>query len=415
MIHLSKKEECCGCSACVERCPKHCITFSEDSEGFLYPSVDTDNCIDCGICESVCPFAHPDSARLPLKVLAAINIDEPVRLASSSGGVFTSLAAKVIDQGGIVFGAEFENDWSVSIGYSETVEGLSKFRGSKYLQANAKSAFSKCEEFLKSGKEVLFSGSPCQIAGLKKYLRSDYGNLLTVDFVCHGVPSPKVWKLYLDEIVGAVRDHKNLSDYKFSLYEDNGVTASIVSPFKSNDYMNAFLKNLILRPSCYHCKVRECRSMSDITIGDYWGIRNVCRDIDDGKGTSLVMLHTPKGLKSFNCTDIHSVETSFEDATASNPVIITSPSPCRSRACFFKKADTCRSVVRLIRKSIKSQLPFQRRIHTTAHNIKSALLQLKSPKIHAPVSNKTRPCNISFRFKGNSWKEYELKIDFKDQ
>lgn len=181
MIRLAGKEDCCGCSACVERCPKQCISFSEDKEGFFYPSVDVGSCIDCGVYESVCPFAHPAGTRLPLKVLAAKNIDETVRLASSSGGIFTYLATQIINQRGVVFGAQFNDEWLVDIGYSETIDGLSGFRGSKYLQANVGDSFTICEDFLKSGRKVLFSGTPCQIAGLKKFLREDYGNLITIE------------------------------------------------------------------------------------------------------------------------------------------------------------------------------------------------------------------------------------------
>lgn len=413
MIRIENKANCCGCSACIERCPKQCITLAEDNEGFSYPSVDHSKCIECGLCESVCPFIHTQEARLPIKVLAAINKDEQIRLGSSSGGLFSSIATQIIKQGGVVFGARFDKDWLVNIGFTETIEGLSAFRGSKYLQARIGNSFVECEEFLKSGRKVLFSGSPCQIAGLKRFLHCDYENLITVDFVCHGVPSPKVWKLYLKEVLAAVNEHKNLFDYKFSYSECKNGIFSIVSPFNSNDYMKAFLKDLILRPSCYHCKVREGRSMSDITIGDYWGIQNACPNMDDNKGTSLALLHSTKGLEILNFTDCMSMETTFEDATASNPAIISSPHPCKTRDSFFIDIDKPQSIIKLIRKNVKTNVSLWRRIHNTAHIIKIKAKMVSYPTKDIYSEEKVDPFSISFRSKENGWKEYQMKIDFK--
>ena len=199
MINIEDKKKCCGCSACVQRCPKQCISLQEDEEGFLYPQVDKKICVNCGLCEKVCPVLNPVKARKPQVVFAARAIDEKVRLESSSGGVFTVLAELVIERGGVVFGAKFNEKWEVVHAYTESKEGLSAFRGSKYVQSKIENSYKQAESFLKAGREVLFSGTPCQIAGLKLYLRKEYTNLLTVDFVCHGVPSPMVWKDYLEE------------------------------------------------------------------------------------------------------------------------------------------------------------------------------------------------------------------------
>lgn len=199
MISINDKKDCCGCAACVQRCPKQCITLHEDNEGFLYPQVDESLCIDCGLCEKVCPVINQADERTPLGVYAAKNPNESVRMQSSSGGVFTMLAERIIDEDGVVFGACFDERWEVVHSYVETKEALAKFRGSKYVQSKIGSTYQQVEGFLKSGRKVLFSGTPCQIAGLKKYLRKEYDNLLAVDFICHGVPSPGVFRTYLQE------------------------------------------------------------------------------------------------------------------------------------------------------------------------------------------------------------------------
>ena len=209
MINIEDKKQCCGCSACVQRCPKQCIVMKEDEEGFLYPVADKDVCIDCNLCEQVCPVLRQREEREPLDVYAAFNKNEEVRMQSSSGGVFTALAESIIKEGGVVFGARFNEDWEVVHDYVETVEGLSAFRGSKYVQSRIGCTFSQAEQFLKQGRKVLFSGTPCQIAGLKLFLRKEYENLLSVDFICHGVPSPGVWRQYLNEFIALMGNKKN--------------------------------------------------------------------------------------------------------------------------------------------------------------------------------------------------------------
>lgn len=201
MINIIEKKDCCGCSACVQRCPQQCISLEEDEEGFLYPIINEAACIDCGLCEKVCPVLHSGDAHKPLKVFAAKNNNEKIRVESSSGGVFTVLAELVIDEGGVVFGAKFGEHWDVIHDYTETKEGLAAFRGSKYVQSRIGDCFNKAKSFLVQGRKVLFSGTPCQISGLKRFLGKEYDSLLTVDFICHGVPSPKVWRMYLNETI----------------------------------------------------------------------------------------------------------------------------------------------------------------------------------------------------------------------
>ena len=366
MITISDKHNCCGCSACLQACPKHCITMQQDAEGFKYPQVDTSSCIDCGLCEKVCPFLHPYEPRTPRHTYAAINNNEQIRMESSSGGIFTLLAEQIITDGGVVFGARFDENWQVKLDYTETVEGLASFRGSKYVQARSEETFVQCERFLKSGRKVMFSGTPCQIAGLNHYLRKEYDNLLTVDFVCHGVPSPKVWAKYLHEVAGIVnvqgvsmrdKQHEGWKRFNFVLdYKKEGDTISIASYHQNNDYMRAFLCDMILRPSCYACKAKECRSHSDITIADFWGIQNIRPDMDDDKGTGLVLVHTVKGKDYMPFGKITYEEVTFEDGYRENPALYKSAKPWFRRAEFFRKVDEKESIIKLIRKTLRPSL-----------------------------------------------------------
>jgi len=200
-VQLVKRELCTGCGACYSICPVHCISMQEDPEGFLYPVIEKEKCTSCKKCENVCPAIVQGNERKPLSVYAAKNLNEEIRRQSSSGGIFTLIAESIIQKGGVVFGARFNGNWEVVHDYTETEEGLAAFRGSKYVQSRIGDTYLKAKDFLLAGRKVLFSGTPCQIAGLKAFLQKDYDNLLTVDLICHGVPSPLVWKRYLDEVI----------------------------------------------------------------------------------------------------------------------------------------------------------------------------------------------------------------------
>ena len=372
MIHITEKFYCCGCMACVSVCPKQCIKMIEDEEGFLYPEIDASRCIDCKLCEKVCPELCQKEERSPLSVYAAKNKNEQIRLASSSGGIFTLLAEKVIDEDGVVFGARFNEKWDIVHDYKETKEGLVAFRGSKYVQSYMGDCYQKVKSFLQQGREVMFTGTPCQIAGLKNYLRKDYDNLLTVDVVCHGVPSPKIWRMYLDEI--ARKGGKNLilshpicgkteiksidfrsksmgwKKYSFALTlseakaegEKNIVLLS--SAFTENPYMNAFLSNLSLRPSCYACPVKSGKSGSDITMADFWGIEDVLPDFDDDKGVSLVLSYSEKGIHWLNDPNCKYIKVGYQNAQKANPSISTSVTRPINRDFFFHQLEHKESI-----------------------------------------------------------------------
>ena len=365
MIQILDKSQCCGCTACVSICPKQCITMREDEEGFLYPVVDSSHCIDCNLCKKVCPELYPKEMREPLHVYAAKHKNEQVRLASSSGGIFTLLAEKIIDEGGVVFGVRFNNNWDVVHDYTETMEGLAVFRGSKYVQSYMGDCYLKAKSFLEQGRKVMFTGTPCQIAGLKNFLRKDYDNLLTVDVVCHGVPSPKVWQVYLDEIAreggkNSVLSHPIVEKteinhidfrsksigwkkYSFALTLSKATadgeknTVLLSSIFTENPYMNAFLSNLSLRPSCYDCPAKSGKSGSDITIADFWGIEDVLPEFDDDKGISLVLSYSEKGGRWLAGLDCECIEVDYRSAQRMNPLISSSVSKPINRAFFFRQ------------------------------------------------------------------------------
>lgn len=382
-------EKCCGCTACFSICPKQCITMSEDKEGFLYPKVNESICIDCEQCVNVCPFHNPSESSKPSEVYAAYNKDEKIRLESSSGGVFSLIAEKILYNGGVVFGAKFTDDWQVEIVPTDTIDGLAAFRGSKYLQASVGNSYKQTKEYLKRGRNVLFSGTPCQIAGLKHFLRKDYDNLLTVDFVCHGVPSPKVWRMYLKEVTDAgkkaVKDIKfrdkprGWKRFNFTLSYDEKDKSYTISSFNGeNHYMRAFLQDMILRPSCYNCQAKCGRSHSDITIADYWGIDQTIPKMDDDKGTSLILIHTYKGQEALNFSQMKYIKSDYKEALRFNPAIERSAIPHRNRTDFFEKLDTSHSLVTLIDKELKPNLCQQASIlyQRCRHKAKILILRL---------------------------------------
>lgn len=368
MINITNKKDCCGCSACVQRCPKQCISLHEDNEGFLYPHVNTNDCINCGLCEKVCPWLNRQNKLQPLEVLAVKNRNEEERMASSSGGVFIALAKKVIADGGVVFGAVFDEKWEVKHTYAEKIEDVKPMMGSKYLQSRIENSYKDAEKFLKDGRLVLFTGSPCQITGLHNYLRTDYSNLLSIDFLCHGVPSPGVWRKYLNEAfdrseISPTSEKKAASysptslTYKIkniefrnktfrgwknfslvingTLSETGGNSLLLSESFHQNPYMRGFLSDVYLRPSCYKCKCKNGISHSDITIGDFWGAPKTMPDFDDDKGIGLVLVNTNKGKVIFDSLDMDVRKTTIENARISNGGFNDNTAEHPNRKIFF--------------------------------------------------------------------------------
>lgn len=326
MTLFQGKESCCGCGACVQSCPKGCISFMEDQEGFLYPLIDHKKCIACGLCVSVCPFHELIEAKSPQHAFAAYNTNDKVRSESSSGGFFSLLAKSILDKGGAVFGAMFDERWNVVHGFIESVDEMPRLRGSKYVQSFIGNSYEIAKRFLIAGRHVLFSGTPCQISGLKNYLSKEYDNLVTVDFICHGVPSPELWRWYLDivkkqiSIVGINFRNKDNGWKRYNFAIDYGLDAPSLRSFHKEDpFMMAFLNDLSLRPSCSSCKVKGGRSNSDITIADFWNVDKVLDGFDDDKGTNLVLENSPKGAVLLSSIqDVVSQEVDFAQAIQYN-------------------------------------------------------------------------------------------------
>lgn len=281
--------------------------------------------------------------------MAAINKNEDIRLKSSSGGIFYLLAERIIQEGGVVFGARFDADWQVVIDYTETLQGVEAFMGSKYVQARIDHAYQDAKRFLQQGRKVLFSGTPCQIAGLHQYLRKPYEQLFTVDFICHGTPSPKAWAVFLQETVQSLKDVQAVrfrdktcgwKKFGFALsYDQSHETISLLAPFYENPYMKAFLKNISLRPSCHACKANAGRSFSDLTLADFWGVETIFPHLDDDKGTGLVLVQSEKGDRLLEHPQLHSLQTSYELIKPLNPCCYQSVASHPKRDFFFQNLE----------------------------------------------------------------------------
>lgn len=370
MIHVENKN-CCGCSACFNVCPVHCIRMEDDAEGFKYPTVDTVLCLHCKKCENVCPIISPLPERQSLQVgYAAIHNNEEIRLASSSGGVFTALADVILAHGGVVCGAAFsENSRDVQHIFVESTEAVEKLRGSKYLQSFIDSSYKKVKEYLVASRPVLFSGTPCQVEGLLAYLKSPQPNLYCVNIICHGVPSPRVWREYLDfqekcfdsSTVKTSFRHKKYGWKRYSLRLLFNSRSEYLCPLDTDPYMQAFLKDLCLRPSCYFCKFKKQNSLSDITIADLWGVDSICPELDDDKGTSAIIVHSEKGASllqdaSHNLT-LYTVPAG--NIIKCNPAMIRSASRSKNRKHFMEKLGTLpfdRLVLKYAKEHLQSQL-----------------------------------------------------------
>lgn len=312
MIRLMDKADCCGCGACAQSCPKSCISMEPDSEGFLYPKVDEKSCVNCGLCEKVCPIqkkARPEAGEV--QAFAAYSPDGPLRERSSSGGIFSVLAREILSRGGVIAGAAFADDFSVRHILVEKDVELDRLRGSKYVQSRMEDTYAQVRELLKRGREVLFTGVSCQVAGLKAFLGRDYDNLWTVDVLCHGVPSPKVWQHYCREQEAAYgqklesvsfRD-KRSGWRKYSIALNLGGDTQYCRPGGEDSYMRLFLRDICLRPSCHHCRFKDLPRLSDLTIGDAWGIEKHMPDMDDDRGTSVVLVNSEKGRKLFEAVE----------------------------------------------------------------------------------------------------------------
>ena len=310
MIQILDKKDCCGCAACMNVCPTQCIKMQPDEEGFLYPEVQIDQCIHCGKCEKVCPIGndknHRDKTFSKMGFIVQ-NLDKKVCWESTSGGLFSAIAGYVIENDGVVFGAGFNKGFEVCHYPVETLKELRRFRNSKYVQSRIGSSYRTVKAELEKGRLVCFSGTPCQIEGIRAFLGKEYENLILVDIVCRAVPSPGIWKRYLDmesKKIGAIskvrfRDKKR--GYQFStMYLQGQNGKSLRGGIESQPWLRMYFSGMIIRPSCTTCKFRSEDRNSDFTIWDCFPSRRFDKSFNEDIGTSRVLIHTPKGKALFD-------------------------------------------------------------------------------------------------------------------
>ena len=348
MISITDKTRCCGCTACQAACPHDAIVMKPDVLGFTYPEVDMSACVDCGLCEKVCAFVKDCDASLPVdrsltaEVQAARHKDGNVVAASQSGGVFTALSDAVLSEGGVIYGAAYKGLDEVSHIRAESAQERNLLRGSKYVQSDMGQIFQSVREDLVNGRKVLFSGTPCQVAGLKSYIPERlHENLLLVDFICHGVPSPSVWKDYVEymsrkgNIVRAIFRDKSVSGWKEHfdsfLYEDGKKRTG-------DTFRVLFYKNIILRHNCGNCPYNVTAHPADVTIGDFWGVAEVLPDMDSCAGTSMVICNTEKGkilLSSAACElELETVSLTYDFMSRKNPNLVRPANIYKDRRRF---------------------------------------------------------------------------------
>ncbi len=312
MINIENKVNCTSCSACVNICPKNAIVMEEDKEGFKYPRIIEEKCIKCGMCSKVCPmlekYSNKEKYTQKPKVIAAWTKEEKIRLDSTSGGVFTELAKEILDNNGYICGAIYDKDWTVKHILTNKIEDLPQIRSSKYLQSNINLVYREIKEKLDSNYKVLVCGSPCQIQGLNKFLEKEYDNLITCDFICRGMNSPKMFTKYIHSLeekyhskaVKVKFKNKKYGWHNFATKIDFENGKKYIQNRYCDSYMIGYLNyNAFMRPSCYECKFKDFPKTADITLGDFWGIENIDPSLDNNQGTSIILLNSKKGEELF--------------------------------------------------------------------------------------------------------------------
>lgn len=351
-----EKINCTGCEACANICPTNAICMETDKEGFWYPKILFDKCISCGACERVCPNLHEvkkqESANP--QVYAAWSLNEEVRLNSTSGGIFSELAGVILKQGGYVCGAVYNEEHLVEHFITNTQEGLERIRQSKYVQSRIGNIYQQIEQLLKDEAKILFCGTPCQCTALKNYLEMknvSTENLWIADFICRGSNSPKVYRGFLDDLESTYHSKVKKVWFKNKTYGWNRFSTKI--EFENGEayledrthdlYIKGYIeKDLYMRPSCTTCKHKGFPRVSDITLADFWGIELNDRTKDSDKGTSMVLLHSDKGMALFNDIKEHVFyeEKTLQEASRGNVCMYHSVPFGKNRADFMKEIDT---------------------------------------------------------------------------
>lgn len=352
MVSRDTVPNCTGCAACANACHLSAIEMIADNEGFFYPSVDNAKCVKCGKCRKSCPSVRDmDTSRFfQPDVYAAWNTDEQIRILSTSGGVFTALAEAIIEQGGHVAGAFYDEDFRICHGVVNSQEELPRLRQSKYAQSWVGNTFQEVSRLLKSGETVLFCGSPCQSAGLQQFLGKDYENLYCCDFICRGVISPKVYAKFLkdmqpDSSIAVDRVHFKNKDFGWNRFSTKLTfqDGSTYHKDRNEDYyMRGYLRhNLYIRPSCHQCQYKSLPRISDISLGDFWGIGNYDQTLDNEKGTSVILVNSEKGkaLLALAQKSLVLHQRTLDEVKAGNSCLLQVAQPGKFRSFFFKKMD----------------------------------------------------------------------------
>ena len=340
---VANRADCSGCEACANICPKNAITMTRDAEGFAYPKINSELCIECGKCDATCPALNYDkkiATALP-QVFIAIYLNDKILRHSSSGGVFSALSEIVLNDGGVVFGASYDKNWRVVHTVARTPDELENLRGSKYVQSQIGDVYRQVKDALKSTK-VLFSGTPCQCVGLKNFLGEDYDNLLTVEVIYRGTPSPALWENYIDELnsahdIASINFRSKRNGWKETSYIDIHFNdqGHMITALPNHLYGRLFLRNLSLRPSCSSCKFRFPNGQADLSLGDAWGINDFAPEFYDNRGVSVVFIHTARGKDFFERANLKTQQVKFVEAIDKNKFFISPTAPDSRREDFF--------------------------------------------------------------------------------
>lgn len=317
MINIKKKEDCCGCTACLNVCPVNAISMKIDEEGFEYPYINNNICVGCNKCEYVCPIKEKKGNVELLEAYAAQHKNNEILYHSASGGVFSAVGQIILNKGGIVYGACYDQNMKVIHSKAENVKELIKFRSSKYVQSSQDMIYVDIKRKLLENRWVCYSGTPCQVSGLKKFLEKDYPKLVTVDVVCKGVGSPEVLRQYVELLENKYRSRIKGMNFKRKTYGYHSSTMS-VDFINGKTYscggitdpmMRSFRANICLRPSCYNCRFKGTNRVSDLTIFDCWHYSNLSGKKDNDKGHTSVLVHSSKGKNILRlCENIMEIE-----------------------------------------------------------------------------------------------------------
>lgn len=324
------KDKCCGCGACFQICPVKCIEMIPDYDGFKYPTVDKNKCIRCGKCNSACPVNNIPHEQVHLEYYCAKSKSDEYLKYSSSGAIFAEIAKYVLSQKGVIFGAAFNEKFELEHTSITSIDDLPKLLGSKYVQSDTRNTYCEVREHIKNGRLVMYCGTPCQIDGLKRFLstRENSDRLILVDFVCHGVPSPKLWKKYLQyrediaegklQTVNFRQKETGWETYSMSMHFENGT--EYLCHRDKDMYLSLFINSYTLRDSCYQCKFKVDKHAGDLTIADFWQVKKVFPELDTRDGVSLVFINTKKGKRIFNeiKENLNATEVTRENALLDN-------------------------------------------------------------------------------------------------